>query len=207
MHKLDLTCRDREFLFNGGKNIRLQRAGNSSATPRSNQALIRRPISQFQKWENEVNRQCDVKTYLKLRKCGNCYRAICQFHNALHWEGLDGRTFTCAIDLFCEIRVRLHGCAQTKRHAYLSCQRRLRHMRVRSLHISNASTACDFGTQQPPHPARRSAGPLKRQNCRNAALRFNRFDLIQQAGGHAGADRRPSPINHCLPSHCPPSLP
>jgi len=57
-------------------------------------------IQRFQKWEAEVNRECDVKTYLKMRRCGNCYRAICNFHNNLHWELGDGQTYDCAADLF-----------------------------------------------------------------------------------------------------------
>jgi len=56
-------------------------------------------IGRFVKWETEVNRECDVKTFLNMRRCGNCYRAICQFHNALHWEGSEG-DFTCSTDLF-----------------------------------------------------------------------------------------------------------
>uniref|UniRef100_A0A7S0Z0T1 Uncharacterized protein n=1 Tax=Hemiselmis tepida TaxID=464990 RepID=A0A7S0Z0T1_9CRYP len=73
-------------------------------------------IGRFIKWETEVNRECDVKTFLKMRKCGNCYRAICQFHNALHWEGSDG-DFTCSADLF----VRRMNCYRDWYFKYCDC--------------------------------------------------------------------------------------
>lgn len=52
----------------------------------------------FSKAENVVNKECDVKSFLALRKCGNCWRAICEFHNNLHWW--NGKSYTCFKDLF-----------------------------------------------------------------------------------------------------------
>jgi len=52
----------------------------------------------FAKAERVVNEECDVKSFLALRKCGNCWRAICEFHNNLHWW--NGGAFECFQDLF-----------------------------------------------------------------------------------------------------------
>jgi hypothetical protein len=40
---------------------------------------------EFAIMEQIVNEACDVQSYQRLKKCGNCAQAICQFHNILHW--------------------------------------------------------------------------------------------------------------------------
>lgn len=36
----------------------------------------------------EVNKECDYKTWLEVKRCGNCWTAICKFHNNMHWNNL-----------------------------------------------------------------------------------------------------------------------
>jgi len=53
----------------------------------------------FARLETMVNEACDVKSYYRMQKCGNCVQAICRFHNELHWV-TNPVLYRCAQDLF-----------------------------------------------------------------------------------------------------------
>eukprot|EP00802_Teleaulax_amphioxeia_P007937 Tamp_07945.p4 GENE.Tamp_07945~~Tamp_07945.p4 ORF type:complete len:136 (-),score=12.95 Tamp_07945:633-1040(-) len=66
--------------------------------------------------ETMVNKACDVKTYYRLRTCGDCARAICLFHNILHW--VSNKEYACTQDLF----LRRMECYSKWYHKWCTCQ-------------------------------------------------------------------------------------
>jgi len=73
----------------------------------------------WSKHEIAINIECDVKTLLKMERCGNCWRAICEFHNQLHWTNkLSTRAFFCMQDLF----YRRMECYKNWYKKYCDCQ-------------------------------------------------------------------------------------
>lgn len=53
---------------------------------------------EFSIMEQLVNEQCDVKSFYRLKKCGNCAQAICRFHNDLHW--ISNPSYLCTMVSF-----------------------------------------------------------------------------------------------------------
>ena len=70
----------------------------------------------FASFEEKVNVACDVQSLYELRKCGDCWIAICNFHNDLHW--LTYTEATCAMDYF----MRKMSCFASWYHKWCTCQ-------------------------------------------------------------------------------------
>ena len=56
---------------------------------------------EFAIMEGIVNEACNVQSYQRLKRCGNCANAICQFHNNLHW--ISNPSYKCTMVSFLHI--------------------------------------------------------------------------------------------------------
>lgn len=64
-----------------------------------------------------------MKSFFRMERCGNCWKAICEFHNQLHWtnDDGDGPTYLCMQDFF----ARRMECYANWYYKYCDCRQKV----------------------------------------------------------------------------------